>query len=69
LSIFKNAMNPSMGAPAAPSMARTVLKMDNPTQPCTAGAYALCASITAAKNRKRTTARFGERGNLAEVVP
>ena len=62
-------MNPSMGAPAAPFMARTVLKMDNPTQPCTAGAFAVCASIAVAKNRKHFTARFGERDNLTEVVP
>ncbi len=69
LSIFKNAVNPSMGAPAAPSMARTVLKMDKPNQPCTAGAFAVCASIVAAKNRERPTVRFVTCDHLAEVTP
>jgi hypothetical protein len=69
LSHFKNAVNPSMGAPGAPSMARTVLKMEYPGQRCIAGAVAVCASIAAVKNCRRLTARFAARDHLAEIVP
>jgi hypothetical protein len=68
LALFKNAVNPSMGAPGAPSMARTVLKMDNPRQRCTAGAFAVCASTAVAKNRERLTARFEVRDHAQSIV-
>jgi hypothetical protein len=47
----------------------SIFKMEYPSQPGTAGAFAVCASIAVAKNRKHPSARSARCGHLAEIVP